>query len=70
MSTLKFKTNINCSGCIKSVTPHLDKVDSINNWNVNTESQDKVLTVESENGSAEDVKTAVKKAGFNIEELS
>ena len=27
METLKFKTNINCGGCVKSVTPHLNQLE-------------------------------------------
>lgn len=70
MRTLRFKTNINCSGCIKSVTPHLNSINGIDSWKVDTETPDKVLTVETENGTSEEVKVAVKKAGFNIEELN
>lgn len=70
MRTLRFKTNINCSGCIKSVTPHLNNINGIDSWKVNTETPDKVLTIETENGTSEEIKVAVKKAGFNIEELN
>ncbi len=31
-NTLKFKTNINCGGCIKAVTPHLDKAEGVKSW--------------------------------------
>lgn len=70
MRTLRFKTNINCSGCIKSVTPHLNNINGIDSWKVDTETPDKVLTIETENGTSEEVKVAVQKAGFNIEELN
>jgi len=66
MKTLKFKTNINCNNCIRSVTPFLNEVDSIEEWKVDIDNFDKILTVESENGSEGDVVEAVNKAGFEI----
>ena len=41
---LRFKTNINCGGCVASVKPHLDNADGIWHWEVDT-TKDKVLTV-------------------------
>lgn len=69
METLKFKTNINCGGCVKSVTPFLDKADGIRNWEVDTNSPDKILTVQVDNMPASDVKEILKKAGYNAEEV-
>jgi copper chaperone len=37
MKTLKFKTNINCNNCIRSVTPFLNEIDSIEEWKVDIE---------------------------------
>lgn len=65
----KFKTNINCGGCIASVKPHLDGVDSICTWSVDTTTADKVLTVDAEGMSAEQVADVVKKAGFKAEPI-
>ena len=31
---LKFKTSINCGGCIAKVTPYLDSVKGITKWEV------------------------------------
>ena len=70
METLKFKTNINCGGCIKSITPHLDKAEGITGWQVNTTNPDKVLTVQSEGLSAQAIKNIVEKAGFKAEALA
>ena len=69
MKVLTFKTNINCNNCIAGVTPFLNNVDSIDEWKVDIENQDKILEVESENGSAPDVINAVTKAGYEIEEI-
>jgi copper chaperone len=70
MTTLKFKTSINCDGCIKSVTPHLDHVPGIINWKVDTTNTDKILTVNTDSTTPDTIKQAVSKAGFKIEEIS
>ena len=69
MSELKFKTNINCGSCIKSVTPFLDEAVGEGNWKVDTANPDKVLTVVTEEEVA-DVIEAVTDAGFKIELIS
>ncbi|MFN6945611.1 MAG: heavy-metal-associated domain-containing protein [Cytophagaceae bacterium] len=61
-----FKTNINCGGCIEKVKPFLDKLENIEKWNVNTSEPDKTLTVYGEKVDKEEVISAVKKAGFEI----
>jgi len=70
MTTLKFKTNINCGGCIKSVTPHINNVAGIISWKVDTDNADKILTVDSENVTADKIRQAVSQAGFKIEEVN
>ena len=69
MKELKFKTNIDCGGCVKAVTPFLNSVQEIKTWKVDTSEADKLLTVET-SGSEEEVIEAVKKAGFNIEKIA
>lgn len=66
MKTVKFKTNINCGSCIKSVTPFLNEVDNVDLWRVDTENPDKILTAELDDDNENSVVEAVKKAGFNI----
>ncbi|MCZ2100236.1 MAG: heavy-metal-associated domain-containing protein [Chitinophagales bacterium] len=68
-NNMKFKTNINCGGCIKAVTPHLNKAEGIAEWQVDTDHADKILTIESEGITEENIIAIVKKAGFNIEPL-
>ncbi|WP_192823216.1 heavy-metal-associated domain-containing protein [Rufibacter sp. LB8] len=63
METLKFKTNIKCGGCIAAVTPTLDATQGIDNWAVDTENPEKILTVQGDI-SAEKVVEAVTKAGY------
>ncbi|MBN8669983.1 MAG: cation transporter [Chitinophagales bacterium] len=71
MKTLRFKTNINCSGCINSVTPHLNQLEEIKGWKVDTASPDKVLTVETEDETlkADQITQVVEKAGFKIDSI-
>jgi copper chaperone len=66
----KFKTNINCSGCVAKVTPHLNEADGIKEWSVDTNNPNKILSVESDNLTEEEIKHIVTKAGFKIEDLN
>lgn len=68
-NTLKFKTNINCMGCVSKVTPELDKLTAIENWEVDIRNKDKVLTVEVPSDKESEVIAAVEKAGFKIEKI-
>ncbi|MDO3641481.1 heavy-metal-associated domain-containing protein [Mucilaginibacter sp. L3T2-6] len=66
METLKFKTNINCGGCIATVTPALDALKYIQQWEVDTANPDKILTVKAENNlTAVQVIDALKQKGYN-----
>lgn len=67
MKTLKFKTNINCGGCVSSVTPFLNDKEEIKEWSVDTSDKDKVLTVKGENITEEEVVATVGEAGFKAE---
>lgn len=67
MKILKFKTNINCGGCVKSVTPYLDGEEAISKWQVDTSSPDKILSVSGEELEPHKVKSLVEKAGFKAE---
>jgi len=69
MNTLKFKTNINCGNCIRSVTPNLDNAVGASNWKVDTDNPEKILTVETDHVSSDEIIQAVEKAGFDIKEV-
>lgn len=69
MKTIKFKTNINCSSCIKSVTPFLNELDNVDLWKVDTDNPDKILEVTLDNDDEAVVIETVKKAGFDIEKV-
>ena len=63
---LRFKTNINCNNCIRTVSGFLNDVKEIEKWEVDIANPDKILTVEGENITFELVKEAVEEAGFDI----
>ena len=70
MSTLRFKTTINCGGCIKAVTPSLNQQVGANNWEVDTANPDKILTVKNTQAAPAEIVKAVEEAGFEIEALA
>ncbi|MBD1432948.1 heavy-metal-associated domain-containing protein [Sphingobacterium sp. DN00404] len=67
--TFKFKTNINCGGCVSTVTPFLNGVDGITGWEVDTNNKDKILTVVTNTATEQDVMDSVQKAGYTIEPI-
>ncbi len=69
MKKLQFKTNIKCGGCLATVTPHLNALEGIQNWEVDITNPDKILTVQTEEVSFEEIKQAVNAAGFKAESL-
>ncbi|MDT3738996.1 MAG: heavy-metal-associated domain-containing protein [Candidatus Kapabacteria bacterium] len=66
----KFKTNINCGGCVANVTSALNETEGISYWEVDTMSSDKILTVKSVGISEDIIKNSVKKAGYKIESIN
>lgn len=69
METLKFKTNINCSGCVAKVTPFLNGEEGVEKWEVDINNPDKILTVQTDELSPEEVIATVEKSGFKIESI-
>lgn len=67
--TFKFKTSINCDGCVAKVTPSLNAQTNISKWNVDTTDPDKILSVESAGVTADEIMQLVKKLGFDIRQL-
>ena len=70
MKTVKFKTNINCGSCIKSVTPFLNELDNLDSWKVDTENPDKILEVELDDDNENAVIDAATNAGYKIEKIA
>lgn len=70
MKTLKFKTNIKCSGCVAAATPYLNDVAGRDGWEVDLQSPEKTLVVVTEKAVSEaDVIAAMQKAGYKAEEI-
>ena len=66
---LRFKTNINCGGCVATVKPYLDGVEGIEEWEVDTANKDKILTIKTKTVSEKEIIETVQKAGYKIESL-
>ena len=67
---MKFKTNIKCSGCVGKATPYLDKVAGEENWSVDLDNPEKVLTISADDDlSAEEIIQTVQEAGYKAEQL-
>ncbi|TLU94192.1 heavy-metal-associated domain-containing protein [Dyadobacter sediminis] len=69
METLKFKTNIKCGGCIATVTPFLNADEAVQNWEVDLQSPERILKVETSHSSQE-IQQLIKKAGYTAEEIA
>lgn len=63
---MKFKTNIKCSGCIATVSPYLNEKVGKENWQVDIQDPNKVLTINSETPASEIIST-LEKAGYTGE---
>lgn len=70
MEKLKFKSNINCTGCLSKVKPVLDNEEKIETWEVDLQSNDRTLIVKTGKMSAEEIKQAVAKVGFELKEIT
>ena len=69
MKTLKFKTNVSCGSCIARITPHLNQLEGIDKWSVDTTTQMKILTVETADITPEAIINALKDAGYKGEAI-
>ncbi|CAN5242316.1 hypothetical protein BH23BAC1_BH23BAC1_12950 [soil metagenome] len=69
MKTMQFKTNIKCDACVAKVTPHLNAVEGLENWEVNIKTPEKILTVSTEETDAEKIEEAISEAGYQAERL-
>ena len=70
MKTYKFKTNINCGGCVETVSSYLNNSQEVLQWEVDTENEDKVLTVMGQESlESRDVVDIINLAGFSAKPL-
>jgi copper chaperone len=70
MKTLKFKTNVNCGGCISTITPHMNQLKGLIKWSVDTSNPLKILTVETPDLDPEDIISTLKEAGYKADLLT
>lgn len=69
METQKFKTNIKCTGCLARVTPILNETAGKDNWKVDVNDPQKILTVIGDVNVNEIIAT-VEEAGFRAEVIA
>lgn len=69
MKTLRFKTSINCSNCVRAVTPFLSGEKRISRWEVDTTSPLRILTVSGDDIDAVLIRDLLKQAGYKAEEI-
>lgn len=67
MTTLHFKTNIKCNGCVQTVTPNLSGVKEIKEWKVDLVSLDRTLTVKGVDMNPAAIIAALAQAGYKAE---
>lgn len=71
METIKFKTTIKCSGCVATVTPYLNETVGAGNWQVDLQSPDRILTVQTDNRATEnEVIKQLQTAGYKAEKIN
>lgn len=68
MTTMKFKTNAKCGGCVAAIGSQLNKLVKDNEWSIDLKSPDKVLEVTAD-VPADKIIAAVTEAGFKAEQL-
>ena len=66
---MKFKTNIKCSGCVAAVTPELNNAAGESRWKVDVQNPEKVLTVDADGISSDEIIKAVSRAGYQATEI-
>ena len=69
MKTIKFKSNIKCNGCIAAINDKMNELVGENKWQVDLNSEDRILTVENDDISAKDVSEELSKLGYLAEEI-
>lgn len=67
METKQFKTNINCASCVARVTATLDQVVGKDQWKVDTANPSKILSIENQEVSEQQVIASIQAIGFKIE---
>jgi len=66
---LQFKTNLNCVSCVSKVKTDLDNANGLTEWNVDITNDDKILTVDSNGITEDEVISIIKSKGFKAEPI-
>ena len=69
MKTLKFKTNINCSGCVAKITPTLNTMKGVNEWKVDTTVPEKILEIKTDDLNKSVLIQKLNDIGFKAEPI-
>ncbi|MEM8899505.1 MAG: heavy-metal-associated domain-containing protein [Bacteroidota bacterium] len=64
--TYKYSSNINCGGCVASVSPVLDDFPAVQSWKVDIQHKQKILTIEGEQLDEKALKKKLAEIGFEI----
>lgn len=64
MTTFKFKTTLSCSGCVSKIEKFLNAEKAIHKWEVDLNSPDKILSIETESLDLELIPSLLLKAGY------
>ena len=65
MENKLFKTNINCSSCKAKVADTLNELVGEDNWEVDTNTPIKLLTIDNEEVYANEITEALSKIGYS-----
>lgn len=69
MKTIRFKTSVNCKGCLAKVTGALDNVVGIAKWDINLNDENKILSVETDGVDPQTIIETLKNLGYKAEIL-
>ncbi|QCR25338.1 copper chaperone [Pontibacter sp. SGAir0037] len=67
MEIMKFKTNLGSREEVSRIASSLDKEESISRWNIDTASEDNLLSVSGVNLDPQRIACIVRNAGFKAE---
>ena len=69
-TTLKFKTTLQCGGCVSKVQADLDQAVGAGAWQVDLDHPDRILTLPSTGLTEAEVMSIVQSKGFSIEPIA
>ncbi len=67
LKTWKFKTNLQCGGCVSNVKPALDEATGIQHWEVDLQDPERTLIVQAKGITKEEILALIASRGFKAE---